>query len=93
MYLIGFGFNGPDVAIIFAFAGILLAAVAAPAIGDALWSTVSVQGVNVSAAVAIFFWPPFIACVFLAFRTHHHVLAVVLLALSGIPPIAWTGLG
>jgi hypothetical protein len=83
MFLIGLGVNGLDVGIIFAFAGLLLAPVVIPTLSrDGLWSSVTVQGVQVSLAVALFFWPPYVTAAFFAFDTHHRIVAAGLFAIG-----------
>lgn len=83
LFLVGYGLQGSDAGFILGFGGIFIGAVLAPATRpELLGSTVSVQGIRVSAGVAIIFWPPFLCAFFLAFRTHHRVLAAILATLS-----------
>jgi hypothetical protein len=81
--IVGYGLDGRDVAIILGFGGILVGAVLAPSVPRGFLSSIAtVQGVNVSMGVAVFFFPLFASGFLLAFRTHHQMLGEVVAAIS-----------
>jgi hypothetical protein len=84
-FAVGYGIGGVDVGMILVFGGVVAGAVLGPAVPPGfLASTTTVQGVRVSVGVAVFFFPIFMAAIFLAQRTHDRVALEVLFAVAPV---------